>query len=182
MTLGSRTRSIPLPMNCRSLAGLTRSNFCKARNDQPSLTLALMPRAHSRNRTARPERLSRWAILSTGSYPAQFNNLSSSSSVQGRQEIPRRSDFAPFAPHQPCGWRPGVASFPVLRKWRIRCQQSPRVTPGTSRRILLIALCLQSGPTLIPSIRRRSIAATRAEPISLHVCFLARASGMTHFQ
>jgi len=85
-------------MNCRRVAGLTRSNFCKARNDHPSLTLPLKPRAHSRKRTARGERLNRWAILITGSYPTQFNNLSSSSSVQGRQEVPQRSDFARSSP------------------------------------------------------------------------------------
>ena len=56
---GSRTLSIPFPMRYLSRAGLTRNNFRKARSDQPSVTLALIPSAPSRKRTARSERPSR---------------------------------------------------------------------------------------------------------------------------
>ena len=53
---GSRTLSMPFPMRYLSRAGLTRNNFRKARSDQPSVTLALIPSAPSRKRTARSER------------------------------------------------------------------------------------------------------------------------------
>ncbi len=68
-----------------SLAGLTRNNFRNARCDHPSETLALMPSAPRRKRTARTDRLRHCAILLTGSYPAQSNSRASSSAVQGRK-------------------------------------------------------------------------------------------------
>src|SRR5258708_16590045 len=88
VTRGSRTLSMPLPMKCLSLAGLTRSNFRNARCDQPSETLALMPSAPRRKRTARTERPRRCAILLTGSYPPQSNNRASPAAVQGREAGP----------------------------------------------------------------------------------------------
>ena len=68
-----------------SLAGLTRNNLRNARCDHPSETLALMPSAPRRKRTARTDRLRHCAILLTGSYPAQSNSRASSSAVQGRK-------------------------------------------------------------------------------------------------
>src|SRR6516165_637334 len=41
VTRGSRTRKIPFPMRHRSRAGPTRRSLHKARNDHPSVTLAL---------------------------------------------------------------------------------------------------------------------------------------------
>jgi len=64
---GSRTRSMPLATSCRNRVRLILSNFRNARWDQSSVTLALMPSAPSRKRTARSERFRRSAILSTGS-------------------------------------------------------------------------------------------------------------------
>ena len=55
-TRGSRTLRIPFPIRHLSLAGLTRNSFCKARNDHPSVTLALIPSVRSRRRTAFSER------------------------------------------------------------------------------------------------------------------------------
>src|SRR5271157_436984 len=52
----SRTLSRPVPMRYLSRAGLTRNNVRKARSDQPSVTLALIPSAPSRKRTALTER------------------------------------------------------------------------------------------------------------------------------
>jgi hypothetical protein len=72
---GSRTRSVPLAINCRNRVRLILSNFRKARWDHPSLTLALIPSAPSRKRTARSERPRRSAILSTGSYPPSPTKL-----------------------------------------------------------------------------------------------------------
>jgi hypothetical protein len=77
----SRTLSRPFAMRYLSREVRMRSIFRSALGDQPSVTLALIPSAPSRNRTARTERPSRCAILQTGSYPARFNNLSSSAGV-----------------------------------------------------------------------------------------------------
>src|SRR5581483_1050054 len=45
-----------------------------------------------------------------------------------------------------------------FRNWRILCQQSPRVIPGTSSRTLLTALCFPSGPSFMAATNRRLIA------------------------
>ena len=60
---GSRTLSIPLPMRYLSLAGLACNISRRPRSDHPSVTLALIPSAPSRKRTARSERPSRCAIF-----------------------------------------------------------------------------------------------------------------------
>src|SRR5271166_3095832 len=112
---GSRTLSIAFPMRYLSRAGLTRNNFRKARSDHPSVTLALIPSAPSRKRTARTDRRRRRAIFFTGSYPASLNNLSSSSSVQGLPDglrtVPVFPDFFALL-----GWQLSrTASLEALR-------------------------------------------------------------------
>ncbi len=94
---GSRTLSMPVPMRYLSLAGLTRNIFRNSRSDHPSVTLALIPSAPSRKRTARTDRPRRRAIFFTGSYPANLNNFSSSSAVHGLHgRPPDRSSFQRF--------------------------------------------------------------------------------------
>ena len=56
LTRGSRTLSMPFPIRYLSRAGLTCNIFRNARSDHPSVTLALIPSAPSRKRTARAER------------------------------------------------------------------------------------------------------------------------------
>src|SRR5271157_2017377 len=96
---GSRTLNTPLPMSRRTLECLTRSVAISVRSDHPSVTLALMPRAAIRKRTARIERPMRWAILLTGSYPARFNNLSSSTGVHGLEAGRRAATASPDVSH-----------------------------------------------------------------------------------
>ena len=163
---GSRTLNMPLATRRRSLVRLTRSIACRVRRDHPSVTLALIPSALIRKRTALIERPRRWAIFLTGSYPAQFNSRSSSAGVQGWGAAPRAEPDFRALETLSRGWccsKP--ASSGVLRKWRIRRQQSPRVSSGTCSRILLIASRFAAGPSLIPAINKRSTTANHLELI-----------------
>jgi len=156
----SRTRRMPPPMRDRKREGLTCSIFRSARRDHPSVTLALMPRAPNRKRTARSDRSSRCAILLTGWYPANSTSLASSASVHGLDDRLRAevsSDVAGLAV-PPCGTG---TTWDVFRRCRMRCQQSPRFHCGTSSRIRLIASRFLTGPCLIPAISSWSIAASR---------------------
>src|SRR5581483_288210 len=176
----SRTLNMPLPINCLSRVGLTRSNFRNARKDHPSVTLALMPSAHNRKRTARTERLRRWAILSTGSYPAQLKSFSSSVELQVRAFCrgmeASLSDFVgPLLDER----FSRAASSEFFRSRRIRCQQSPRVHSGTSCSTLLMASCFLTGPRLIPAISRRSIAGRSLALIFARVPARGNVLGMT---
>jgi hypothetical protein len=53
---GSRIRNTPPATSCRKRVRLIRNNFRNARCDHPSVTLALIPSAPRRKRTARSER------------------------------------------------------------------------------------------------------------------------------
>jgi hypothetical protein len=67
VTRGSRTRNRPEPIRNRSFVIRTLNSLLNERNDQPSVTFALMPSAAMRKRTAYSERPSRWAIFFAGS-------------------------------------------------------------------------------------------------------------------
>ena len=175
---GSRTLNMPLATRCRSLVRLTRSIACRVRSDHPSVTLALIPSALIRKRTALIERPRRWAIFLTGSYPAQFNSRSSSAGVQGWGAARRAEpDFRALETlsRRWCCSKP--ASSGVLRKWRIRRQQSPRVSSGTCSRILLIASRFAAGPSLIPAISKRSTTANHLELILRRLTLFSRSLG-----
>src|SRR5664279_1358814 len=149
---GSRTFNRPLPMKYLSREGRTRNIFHSARSDHASVTLALIPSAAIRKRTARTERSRRWAILLTGSYPARFNNLSPSAGVHGLQ-AGRRAAAASSDAVALAGWRSSrAARLAALRNSLMRCQQSPRVHSGTSSRTRLIASRFLADPSLIPAI------------------------------
>src|SRR5271165_6779939 len=98
------------------------------------------------------------AILLTGSYPARFNNLSSSAGVHSLRNGRRAAaspDFFALA-----GWRSSKAALlAFLRNSLMRFQQSKRFQCGTSSRTRLIASRFWAGPSLIPAISNRSIAA-----------------------
>src|SRR5205807_9858646 len=55
----------------------------------------------------------------------------------------------------------------------MRCQQSPRVNSGNSRRTLLIARRFDAAPIFIPSISKRSIATDCSEVILAQLSFRA---------
>ena len=147
---GSRTLNIPLPISCRTLECLTRSVAINALSDHPSVTLALRPSATIRKWTARTERFMRWAILLTGSYPARFNNHSSSAGVHGTETGRRVAAASPDFLALPRRRPSSAASSGVFRKSRMRCQQSPRVQSGDKLKHLVNCLALFGRPLLDP--------------------------------